>query len=193
MRTISNVWEKLYVNLGQIDPKYPLRNKVVRRTMGPSGYKRQAETIIEELDPQDSALEIGCGFGGLALEILKLIRMKYTVVDNNPMLMQTKKYLGDKVEYIEAKKIETLQDRKYGLFISNSCLSETPSEYRKYILENIIKNCQRLFIIDRNDIIISKPEIFFMNIEEWIEKYFTIKKSYLKKNQTMYIGKRKKA
>ena len=200
MRTMVKVWKNLYSSLGQIDPKCPLGNKVVKQTMRPSEYKRSADVIIEKFNPQDSILEIGCGFGGLALEILKSASVKYTVVDNKIMLFQAKKFLGDKVEYIEAVKIETLQNRKFELFISHHCLSETPTEYRQYILENIIKNCQKISIRDLNDT--SKPtsrmiedgyEMIPLEIEEWVEKYFIIEKTKYRKHQiAMYMGERRK-
>lgn len=182
MQTISKLWENLYAKLNQIDPKCPLENKIVQKTMIASKYKEHAKMIINEINMQDSILEIGCGFGGLAQEILKKIQVFYTVVDNEIMLIQTKKFLGDTVKYIEAKEIETLQNRKFGLFISNFCLSEVPFEYQKYILENIIWNCQKIFIIDRNNKL----------IEENLKKHFIIEQTEYSKNQSIYIGKKRK-
>ena len=112
MKTVAKLWENNYEKLGQINPECPLKNWVVKKTMRPWRYKERADMITKELNPQDSILEIGCGFGGLALEILRLISVRYTVVDNKLMLIQAKKYLGKKVEYIEASLIETLHDSK---------------------------------------------------------------------------------
>ena len=182
MQTISKTWESYYAKLkvNQVDPKCPEENEVVRRTMGPWRYKEHAEMIINEINVQDSILEIGCGFGGLAQEILKKINVSYTVVDNEIMLNQAKRFLADTVEYIEAKKIETLQGRKFGLFISNFCLSEVPPEYQKYVVKNIICNCQVIFIIDRTDNFIG----------EELERQFTIKKTQYSKDQSIYIGRK---
>jgi len=122
------------------------------------------------------------------------------MVDNKPMLTLAKKFLGDKVEYIEAEKIEMLQDRKFGLFISVYCLSETPAEYREYVLKEIIKNCRKIFIIDLDDTVKPTPkmlkdgwEMLPMNIEKWIEKYFIFKKNKHRRTKYItYMGERKK-
>ncbi len=180
METISKTLKNHYAELKQIDPKCPSENNVVRRTMMPSRYKKHAKMIINEINMQDSILEVGCGFGGLAQEILKKINVSYTVVDNEIMLNQARKFLGYTVEYIKAGKIKKLQDRKFGLFISNFCLSEVPLEYQKYVLENIIRNCRKIFIIDRTDDFIG----------EELEKHFIIKKTEYSKDQSVYIGKK---
>jgi len=199
MRAITKLWKNLYAELGQVNPECPSENKIIRGTMRPSAYKRQAEEIIERFDVQDSILEIGCGFGGLASEILKLMPVRYTVVDNKIMLAQAKRLLGDTVEYIDAEKIETLRDRKFGLFISYFCLSETPTEYREYVLKEITKNCQKIFIMDLDDTVKPTPkmledgyEMLPMNIERWLEKYFIIEKTKHRHNRAIYRGERKK-
>lgn len=199
MRTISKLWKKLYSGLGQVDPKHPLGDAVIKKTMNPQKYVRRAKMIVGMLNARDSILEIGCGYGGLAKEVLKRISVSYTVVDNEIMLIQTKKFLGNSVEYVEAGEIETLQDRKFTLFASFHCLSETPPEYRKYVLENIIKNCQRVSIMDLHDASEPSPrmlrrgyEIFPLEIEKWLEKYFVIVKNLCRHKQVMYTGERKK-
>lgn len=201
MKTTIKEWEENYSELGQVDFKDPLENKIIKKTMRPWEYEERARLILSKFDIKDSILEIGCGYGGLANEILKKISVFYTVVDNKAMLAQTKKFLGDKVEYIEASEIETLQNRKFELFISHFCLSETPAKYREYILKYIIKNCQKISVIDFHDGV--KPtmtmiqngwDIIPLKIEEWMEKYFIIKKNKLRKkrrDQFVYIGERK--
>lgn len=202
MRTIVKFWEEYYSRLGEINLERPKKNRVIRATMKPKIYKAQAMAIVERLAPQDSILEIGCGYGGLAHEILKEKKVSYTVVDNKIMLAQAKRLLGDKIEYIEASFIETLHGRKFGLFISHWCLSETPAEYREYILEHIIKNCQKISVMDFQDEQMPNPamisngyEIVPLRIEKWIGKYFIIKKTLLSKRhfkQFSYVGERKR-
>jgi len=201
MNNTIKEWEENYSKLGQVDFKNPLENEIIRKTMRPWEYEERARLILNEFDIKDSILEIGCGYGGLANEILKKISVSYTVVDNELMLVQARKFLGDKVEYIEAKEIKTLQNRKFELFISHFCLSETPAKYREYILEYIIRNCQKISVIDFHDEV--KPtltmiqngwDIIPLKIEEWMGKYFIIKKNKLRKkrrDQFVYIGERK--
>ena len=119
MRTIAKVWKNLYPLLGQVDPKNPLENAIIKRTMRPWEYKKLAEEIAKRIKAEDSVLEIGCGYGGLAREILNIIPVSYTVVDNKAMLIQAKKLLGDKVEYIAANSIKTLRKRKFTMFVSS--------------------------------------------------------------------------
>lgn len=200
MRAISKVWRNLYLSLDQVDPKNPLENAIIKQTMRPWEYKKKAEIISKGIKAEDSVLEIGCGYGGLAWEILNIIPVSYTVVDSGMMLIQTKKLLGDKVEYIIADKIEMLHDRKFELFISHFCLSETSPEYRRYVLENIIKNCQKISIEDLKDTYEPTPkmledgyEMLPMDIEKWLDKYFVIEKiNYQKSHQVEYKGFRKK-
>lgn len=201
MRTISKVWRNLYPSLGQVDPKNPLENALIKQTMTPWKYKKQAEIITKRgrIKARDSILEIGGGYGGLAQEILKIIPVSYTIVENKVMLIQAKKFLGDKVEYIEAGKIEALRERKFTMFISFHCLSETPPEYRRYILENIIKNCRKIAILDLRDTVRPTPkmledgyEMLPMNIGIWLEKYFVIKQHDCRYNNINYNGVRKK-
>jgi len=190
MKTTTRLWKNFYEELGQVSLECPSENKVVKGTMTRSrGYRKRAASIIREFGAQRSILEIGCGYGGLAQEIMKGTPVLYTVVDNKAMLTQAKKFLGDKVEYIEAEKIRTLRGRKFGLFISHYCLSETPAEYRRYVLESIVKNCQKVSIRDFND---DQGKRVSFGIERWLRKYFMIEKIRTGKNQSMYTGKRLK-
>lgn len=199
MKTTTKLWGDFYERLDQIDPKCPLENKVIKQTMRPKRYAEHARMLVEKLKDGDSILEIGCGYGGLAQEILKRISVSYTVVDNKSMLVQARKFLHEKVEYVEAKKIKTLHDRKFTLFVSFHCLSETPPEYRKYVLKNIIKNCQKISIKDLNDPVKPTPkmlesgyEMLPLRIEKWIDRYFIIEKTEHRHDQVMYVGERKK-
>ena len=198
MKTTTKLWEDLYRKLGQVSLEQPSKNKVVKRTMtGSRGYRKRATRIVEELSIQYSILEIGCGYGGLAQEIMKKVPVLYTVVDNKAMLTQAKKFLGDRVEYVEAEKINTLRGRRFGLFIAHYCLSETPAGYRRYVLKNIVMNCQRVSIRDLDDgfqltrrMVKDGYEVASVDTEEWLRKYFTIEKTRTGKNQSLYTGER---
>lgn len=180
MKTISNMWQGFYAELGEVEPKAPLDNLIIRKTMTPSKYKTFADIVVNKLNPQNSILEIGCGYGGLCSEILKRINISYTVIDNEKMLNQAQKFLGEKVEYIDATEIDTILGRKFDLLISNFCLTETPLEYLKYVLKNIIKNCHKILVTDHENEL----------IEKYLQEYFTITKTEHNKNanQFMYVG-----
>ena len=179
----------------------PLKNKIIKKTMRPSRYKMRADAIAKRLKDGDSVLEIGCGYGGMAQEILKQISVSYTVVDNELMLEQVKNILGNAMEYVTAGDIETLCDRKFTIFISHACLSETPFEYRKYILEMLIKNCQKISVMDFEDTM--KPtarmlrngyELLPAITEYYLNRYFMIKKTPEIGGHGYYefVGERKK-
>jgi len=183
MEITSRLWAEFYKQLDEIDRNNPMDNLIVRKTMTPSKYPERAKPIAERLNANDSVLEIGCGYGGLALEILKLVPVKYTVVDTSSMLAQTRKSLGDKVKYVCATDIKTLSKCQFTLFISHFCLSETPYEYRKYILENIIKNCKNISVFDYDDMARPTPQMiadgYEMNptiTEYYLNKYFIVAK-----------------
>jgi len=201
MRTMTEQWKGIYSRLGDVDVENPLDNVMIKQTMRPWEYKKRAAEIAKGLKAEDSILEIGCGYGGLAREILKKVPVSYTVVDNKAMLVQTKKFLGDKVEYIVADKIESLQDREFELFIAHACLSEFPFVYRRYILKDIMKNCKTVSVIDFDDS--AKPgrlmikegwEMLPAITEYYLYKYFLIKKvqrKNCKQLQFVFTGERK--
>jgi len=202
MRTMTKHWKGIYSRLGEVDVEQPYDNAMIKQTMRPWEYARHAEEIAKRLKAGDSILEIGCGYGGLAQEILKRISVSYTVIDNESMLVQTRKFLSDKVEYVTADNIETLYGREFKLFIAHSCLSEFPFEYRKYILKDIMKNCQKVSVIDYDDN--AKPgrlmikegwEMLPAITEYYLNKYFIIKKvkrENCKKENYIFSGERKK-
>ena len=198
MRTEVKMWREFYAELGQVSLVCPAENKVIKKTMASSQeYKERAKAIIRILGIQYSILEIGCGYGGLAEEILKEKEVRYTCVDNEAMLNQARRFLEDRVIYIDAKEIRTLKGKKFDLFISHYCLSETPLQFREYVLQNIIKNCKKVSVIDINDgvdptrtMIKAGYEIVPLNIEKWLRQYFDILKICTGKNQSMYLGER---
>lgn len=202
IRTTTEQWEGIYSRLGEVNIGRPLDNAMIKQTMRPWEYAKQAEDIVKRIKPGDLILEIGCGYGGLACEILKRISVSYTLVDNKVMLAQTRKLLGDKVEYIIAEEIEMLHERKFNSFIAHACLSEFPFVYRRYILKDIMKNCQQVSVIDYDDN--AKPgrlmikegwEMLPAITEYYLYRYFVIKKvrrENCKKENYIFTGERKK-
>lgn len=194
MRTASKLWKDLYLRLGEVNTEYPLDNAVIKQTMRPWEYGWRAKEIFERFKIKNSILEIGCGYGGLAHEILKIRSVSYTMVDNELMLVQARKLLGDRVTYVDAKDIRTLRNKKYELFISYNCLCETPLEYRKYILKNIIKNCENISVVDYED----KQEPVARMIEEgwemlpaiteyYLNNYFIIEKKRFRHHKSLFL------
>ncbi len=197
MNTKTKLWDGFYAQLGNIDPNAPLDNTIVRKAMTPSAYVVRAELIAENLKDGDSVLEIGCGYGGLAREILKMVDVSYTVVDNTEMLKQTRKTLKRKVKYVDARKIASLRDKKFTMFVSHFCLSETPQQYREYILKYIIRNCQNISVFDYDDSIVPTAsmksvglEVLPAVVEKYINKYFDVAKTPSKFLHFQFAGRR---
>jgi len=199
MKTEIKLWSDFYAKLGQVDLDCPSNDEVIRGTMGSSEFRDRADAIIQLFGAFRSVLEIGCGYGGMAREMLEVKKVSYTVVDNEAMLDQARRFLGNTVKYVDAREIEKLKNKKFDLFISHHCLSETPRKYRDYILVNIIKNCKKISVMDINDnknptrgMARAGYEIDNLNIEKSIRKYFKIIKIRTGRSQSMYIGKRLK-
>jgi ubiquinone/menaquinone biosynthesis C-methylase UbiE len=202
MRTITRHWKDIYSKLSEVDVEHPYGNAMIRLTMRPWEYAGRAKEIAGRLKDGDTILEIGCGYGGLAQEILKRVSVSYTVVDNEVMLAQTRKLLGDRAEYVTADRIETLYGREFDLFIAHACLSEFPFEYREYVLKDIMKNCRKVSVIDYNDL--HKPnqsqldmgwEMLPAITEYYLNKYFVIKKRRRRKCSApnfIFNGERRK-
>jgi len=199
MKAITNLWRNVYLKLGQVDFGNPHDDKAIKTSMRPKDYPSQANMILANFPVLSSVLEIGCGYGGLANEILNRISVSYTVVENRLMLNQAKRFLGDRAEYVAAAKIKNLRNREFTLFISNFCLSETPFEYREYVINNILKNCKKAFIIDYRDA--AKPtakmkkdgwDMDVLNTEKMLKKYFSIHEIMHSHARSIFIGERKK-
>lgn len=201
METTSKLWKNFYPRLGEVDVRNPLKNAVIKQTMRPHEYSWRAKEIFENLKPKSPFLEIGCGYGGLAHEILKIRKVSYTVVDNEPMLNQAKKLLGNRVTYVDAKDIKILRKKRFGLFISYNCLSETPFEYRDYIFRNILENCRKVSILDIEDkqtrtikMVKEGWEPYPAITEYYLDKYFIINKKQFCRHKAYYLftGERRK-
>lgn len=183
MKTVSPMWKNFYQEMGEIDPKRPLDNPVVRKTMGPQFYQRQAIEIVSIFPLFSTVLEVGCGFGGLAREILSSdMTISYTAVDNLPMLKQAEKILHGTVEYVPAVEVEDLARKEFDLFIANNCLTETPREYAEFVLRRIASLCTFVYIIDD----LGSLESYLFN------HHFCLQRVYRERNprRFRYIGVR---
>jgi len=199
METKSKLWSGFYSKLGDVNVAKPLNNPVIVKTMSPGEYVSRAATIAANLKDGDSVLEIGGGYGGLAREILKLVDVFYTIVDNPEMLAQAKKNLGDEVKYVEAADIKSLRYPKFTMFVAHYCLSETPQLYREYIVKNIMKNCQFISIRDFEDAFVPTPAIIAVGlevlpavIERYANTYFVVEKTPDRAPRFHFTGTRRK-
>jgi len=199
METKSKLWSKFYSKLQDVNVANPLNNPVIAQTMSPDEYVARAEAIAANLEDGDCVLEIGGGYGGLAREIMKLVDVSYTIVDNPEMLAQAKKNLGDDVTYVEAEDIKSLRYHKFTMFVAHYCLSGTPQLYREYILKNIMKNCQFISIRDFEDAFIPTPAIIAVGlevlpavIEQYANTYFVVEKTPDRATRFHFTGTRRK-
>ena len=198
MNTETKLWATMYEKLGKVDTSNPLNNAIIARTMSPGKYAERVKSIVPFLKNGDSVLEIGCGYGGLAKEILGKVYVSYTVVDNKEMLNQARNTLGNMAEYVNAGSVNTLRNKKFTMFISHYCLSETPQEYREYILKYIIKNCKSISVRDYPNSIVPSAtmiavglEVLPAVVEKYIDKYFDVEKTPDELLRFHFIGTRK--
>jgi putative sugar O-methyltransferase len=103
---------------------------------------------------QIKIVEIGGGYGGLALFIKQILRdyeIDYTIVDlPEPSALQHK-YLSQvnlsEVKTVSCFDIDTLATEKFDLVISNYCISEISEENKNQYFEKLIKNCDKKFFV----------------------------------------------
>lgn len=125
------------------------------------GYYTQAEAKYIDLFSKMSSftggtvLEVGPGTGSYAGKLHDGYAIKqYTILDIESSINDSKSYLtgrGLDCEFVLSRDYEVLFNRKFDLFVSNLCLSETPSYYHTNIFNNILPNCERIMIIDGDD------------------------------------------
>ena len=97
-------------------------------------------------------LEVGAGIGYFCktLSERKLVK-NYTILDSKSMSRLSKAFLDHfkiPCNFISVEEYESLFDKKFDLFVSRLCISECPQDYREKLLENVLPNCKRLFMVD---------------------------------------------
>lgn len=97
-------------------------------------------------------IEIGPGTGEFALRLMhSFLINEYTIIDlkrNMQDSMNLLKENGFTARFIESKDYKKSFNRSYDLFVSNMCLSEVPDYYREDIFDNVLPNCDSVFIAD---------------------------------------------
>ena len=100
-----------------------------------------------------SVIEIGPGNGKFACLLSKKYQIKnYTLLDLKKVIHHSesrmKKYLPEvSTKTIFAEEYSKSFVEKYDCLISNVCIPETPKEYRRELLNNLIPNCKSAMII----------------------------------------------
>jgi ubiquinone/menaquinone biosynthesis C-methylase UbiE len=120
-----------------------------------------------------SVIEVGPGTGKYGVMLHNNFDIEsYTVVDIEKNINDSKQTFKDNKldgEFVMSQYFEGLFDRKFDIFISNICLSETPDYYRDTLLNNILKNCKFVLIIDGDGY---KKE-YNTWLTDTVKKYFT--------------------
>ena len=119
---------------------------------------RRIEDLLEYFDNLKqpiSVLEVGAGWGNFCRLLCNKIKVSdYFIVDTISMSRFSKKLLSHynikEVKFVEPNDIEILFDKHFDLFVANSCLSETPDNYRRKICELAFSNCDNLHIIEND-------------------------------------------
>ena len=141
-------------------------------------------------------LELGAGIGNFSRIFRQFVDTKsYTILDLPVMSKFSKKFLGGhslETEFVDSDKYHELADRKFDLFVSNICLSETPMDFRNEIINSIWGNCNRLFVIDGD----ANDPTFDIWLRGSIKKHFNditaLQYNQIWKEHYIYVAKRKR-
>lgn len=104
-----------------------------------------------------NVIEIGPGNGKFACLLSKKYSIKkYTLLDLERVVHHSetrmRKYNPEVlIEVNFAEEFEKCFFKKYDLLVSNVCIPETPKEYRRTLLNNLIPNCKSSIIIGQLD------------------------------------------
>eukprot|EP00944_MAST-04C_sp_MAST-4C-sp1_P001753 g1753.t1 len=125
-------------------------------------FSRQFSTV-DGAQKISSVLEIGGGFGGLAVIAADVFELEsYTIVDIPEALNVQKKFIShfpkvsSKIGYINGKKVheeatdpnQEIAPSNYDLCISTYAFSELILEYRETYFETFVKKCKYGFFVD---------------------------------------------
>jgi len=179
MTNLSKDWEDINKKLDKASSKYEdfIKNDDFKQfvvwPINFNSYIMHNEIILmlSLMDiGNDDILEIGGCFGNFCRCLHDRVKVKsYTILDTKSMLRFSKSFLDHYdilCNFVSDDNYKSLFDRKFGLLVANVCLSEMPREYSDDLLDNLLPNCNSVFIID------SKKEILSNWLEEKIRKNF---------------------
>lgn len=148
-----------------------------------------------KIDSNTSCIEIGAGYGNFCKILNERTNFKeYTIVDSSSMLRFSKRFLmehsiQDKCNFVDSETISELCHIKYNIFFSFICLTELPCEYRSFIFTNILKYCEKVFIIDSLNESDFKTELID-NLNTNFKKFKIQEFNGFWKNHGCYIGEK---
>ena len=180
MTHLSKDWENINKKLDKASSKYEdfIKNEDFKQfvvwPVNINSYVMHNEIILmlSLVDiVNDDILEVGGCFGNFCRCLHDRIKIKsYTILDTKSMLRFSKSFLDHydiKCDFVSDEDYKSLFNKKFGLLMANVCLSEMPREYSDDLLDNVLPNCNAVFVID------SKKEEIADWIEEKIRKNFT--------------------
>jgi hypothetical protein len=108
------------------------------------------QSLVKLPKKKVSIIEIGPFNAGLAKQIMHQFDVSsYTCVDDTACLTACRETLSDysNVSYIAIDEV-AIATGTYDILITNNCLSETTTEYAKYVINSFVGKCKHVFIID---------------------------------------------
>lgn len=114
-------------------------------------YLNHLKTMLPEFKG-GRVIEVGPGTGKYGVMLHEHFDIEsYTIVDIEKNIKDSKNTFANnnlEGDFVMAQDYETLFDKEFDIFVSNVCLSETPDYYRDKLLNNILKKCKFVLIID---------------------------------------------
>ena len=153
METKSKTWKSYYSQMPSGS------DAVFARTMLPGEYTCAMQVMVHEglLDNCKNIIEIGGGFGGLAMLVLSYGKLDHYIdIDHLEMFEHFEKNIksigikDDCCVFFNAEKIAgnlTLLSPS-DLLITMNCLSEVPREYLQFIIDNVFPLTNTLYVVD---------------------------------------------
>jgi hypothetical protein len=128
--------------------KYPVIGEISPSTLRYIKVLGDLMSLFKNLD-DFKICEIGVGYGGQC-RIINSINSpaEYTLVDINPALMLSKRYLDHYVlnAVLHYKIMDELPDQQYDLVISNYAFSELPRSIQEVYLKKVVLNSKKGYI-----------------------------------------------
>lgn len=126
----------------------------MKRCLDQKNYEKNAALIRETFGDLTGAriLEIGAGYGGIARFLLDNNKIeRYTIIEHPAMIRLACWHLRwcSPVVYVDVTlSIDYSKFEDYDLLISTFCISETPPEFQRKVMDHLFPKCAAMFIVD---------------------------------------------